>query len=77
MYIAIWNSIENDFVLSTACLPAVPPVLRLCKSIFRRKMGHSGPPATPSEHPDNTSDNELLIMNEHGQGNKQVSCTHP
>lgn len=31
IYIGIWNSIENDFVLSAACLPSVPPFFRACK----------------------------------------------
>ncbi|KAL8703544.1 MAG: hypothetical protein Q9201_003274 [Fulgogasparrea decipioides] len=32
--IGIWNSIENDFVLSAACLPSVPPFFRACKTFF-------------------------------------------
>lgn len=43
IYIGIWNSIENDFVLSAACLPAVPPVIRLFKSkIPTRKQAAPG-----------------------------------
>ncbi|KAL9608657.1 MAG: hypothetical protein Q9167_006524 [Letrouitia subvulpina] len=30
--IAIWNSIENDFVLSAAFLPTTPPFFRVCKA---------------------------------------------
>ncbi|PCG90969.1 Hypothetical protein PENO1_096410 [Penicillium occitanis (nom. inval.)] len=43
IYIGIWNSIENDFVLSAACLPAVPPVIRLFTSkIPTRKQAAPG-----------------------------------
>lgn len=31
IHIGIWNSIENDFVLSAACLPYAPPFFRACK----------------------------------------------
>lgn len=31
IHICIWNGIENDFVLSAACLPSVPPTFRACK----------------------------------------------
>ncbi len=32
IHIAIWISIENDLVLSAACLPTVPPFFRACKA---------------------------------------------
>ncbi|KAJ5587720.1 uncharacterized protein N7459_003485 [Penicillium hispanicum] len=33
--IAMWSSIENDFVLSAACLPAVPPCIRASRAFLR------------------------------------------
>ncbi|KAL9619122.1 MAG: hypothetical protein Q9160_006211 [Pyrenula sp. 1 TL-2023] len=36
--IGIWNSIENDFVLSAACLPAVPPFFRASKLLAKKQF---------------------------------------
>lgn len=36
--IGIWNSIENDFVLSAACLPSVPPFFRACKLYVKTQI---------------------------------------
>ncbi|KAJ5267454.1 hypothetical protein N7478_010262 [Penicillium angulare] len=33
--IGIWNNIENAFVLSAACLPAVPPVFRVFRNAVK------------------------------------------
>lgn len=39
--IGIWNSIENDFVISAACLPAVPPFLRAFKKGLKTHISTS------------------------------------
>ncbi|OJJ97233.1 hypothetical protein ASPACDRAFT_46087 [Aspergillus aculeatus ATCC 16872] len=43
LQIALWNSIENDFVLIAACLPAAPPIIRACSRALRRRT-LSAPP---------------------------------
>ncbi|KAJ5093607.1 hypothetical protein N7456_009468 [Penicillium angulare] len=35
---SIWNGIENDFVLSAACLPSIPPVCRFVRSFFKTRI---------------------------------------
>ncbi|KAJ5084028.1 hypothetical protein NUU61_008607 [Penicillium alfredii] len=34
----MWSSIENDFVLSAACLPASPPFFRACKRVLSSQI---------------------------------------
>ncbi|KAJ5287286.1 hypothetical protein N7478_002972 [Penicillium angulare] len=37
-YLCIWNGIENDFVLSAACLPSIPPVCRFVRSFVKTRV---------------------------------------
>ncbi|KAI4095256.1 MAG: hypothetical protein LQ339_007315 [Xanthoria mediterranea] len=73
--IGIWNSIENDFVLSAACLPSVPPFFRACKdfvqthtSTFSRKSYSTSfaPPKASNEPkgPDDSGAMELARYDE-------------
>ena len=39
--IGIWNSIENDFVLSAACLPHVPPFFRAFSKVVKTHVSTS------------------------------------
>ncbi|KAK7180425.1 hypothetical protein DPSP01_001799 [Paraphaeosphaeria sporulosa] len=43
LHIALWNSIENDFVMLAACLPSVRPVLRQLGLFTRTHLSTSRP----------------------------------
>ncbi|KAF2634159.1 hypothetical protein P280DRAFT_512095 [Massarina eburnea CBS 473.64] len=41
LHVALWNSIENDFVLIAACLPSVPPLFRAFGMFAKTHLGTS------------------------------------
>ncbi|PYI29050.1 hypothetical protein BP00DRAFT_448750 [Aspergillus indologenus CBS 114.80] len=43
LQIALWNSIENVFVLIAACLPAAPPIIRAFSRALRRRTLKASP----------------------------------
>ncbi|RAH70082.1 uncharacterized protein BO66DRAFT_438443 [Aspergillus aculeatinus CBS 121060] len=62
--IALWNRVENEFVLTAACLPAAPPIIRACSRALRRSglstspsnmYGYSRKPKVPGPYSDITT----------------------
>jgi hypothetical protein len=68
----MWNSIENDFVISAACLPSVPQFFRACmssrqnsttgSSFSRRTNLSSFTQLKPSSRPDEIEDGMAIEL---------------